>query len=170
MIQRTAFTLIEMVVALVLASIMTVGLLRIVNVISRETMQLRSEQTDYVAAGFIADRMRDDFVNARGINAGPNSIALAGFVTGPNVLGRVQYETVKTGQRSLLIRRSESGTEVMWVGFGTFLFQSFDEINADDPVPEGTGGLPPLPTRFAISALSEDGRVLFREVIHHHAG
>lgn len=167
--QRSAFTLIEMVVALVLASIMTVGLLRIVSVVSRETTQLRTEQTDYVAAGFLADRLREDLVNARGIKANASSLVMAGFVTGANIAGTVQYQSMVIGNRKTLVRRTGNRSEVMWVDFGGFMFESFEQVDAETPLPDATGGLPVAPSRFAIGVSDQNGRVLFREVIHHHA-
>ena len=163
------FTLIEMIVALVLASIMMVGLLRIVTIVSLESNQLRGEQTDYVAAGFLADRLREDLINARGIVAGAGSIILSGYVTPQKVAGMIRYEQATIGRERVLVRRSENQSEVCWIGFGRFVFESYEEIDSETPVPEATGGLPAMPSRFRISILDDAGRVLLSEVIVHHA-
>lgn len=175
MIHRTAkshrigFTLIEMVVALVLASLMMVGLLQIVSLVSRETNQLRGEQTDYLAIGTLSDRMRADLVNARGMTAGPGAIALAGFVGTENLAGIVRYERSIIDGQPVLLRRSDSGSEICWIGFGGFVYETDEAIDADTPVAELSGGLPPIPSRFRIGVLDGDGRILIDEVIHHHA-
>lgn len=169
MSRRFAFTLIEMVAALVLASIMTVGLLRVVGVLSRETSQLRNEQTDYVAVGFLADRLREDLLNARGMIAKTDSLVLSGFLTGANVPGTVQYRSTVLGRRTAIVRLAGGRREVMWVGFGGFAFESYEQVDPESPIPEATGGLPVVPSRFAIGVSDQNGRVLFREVIHHHA-
>ncbi len=163
------FTLIEMIIALVLASIMMVGLLRIMSIVSLESNQLRGEQTDYVAAGFLADRLREDLINARGIVADAGSITLSGFMTPQRVEGVVRYEQARVGPASVLVRRFNDQSEVCWIGFGRFVFESYEEINSETPVPDGSGGLPAAPSRFRIAAFDSAGRVLFSEVIVHHA-
>ena len=163
------FTLIEMIVALVLASIMMVGLLRIVSVVSLESNQLRGEQTDYVAAGFLADRLREDLINARGIVASAGSMTLSGYMTAQRIEGMVRYEQTTVGQASVLVRRSGDRSEVCWIGFGRFVYESYDELDNETPVPESTGGLPAMPSRFRIAVLDVAGRVLLNEVVVHHA-
>ncbi|MCA9140010.1 MAG: prepilin-type N-terminal cleavage/methylation domain-containing protein [Planctomycetales bacterium] len=165
---RIAFTLIEMVVALVLASLMMVGLLRIVTLVSIESNQLRGEQTDYVAAGMLADRLRMDLMNARGIVADFDSIRLSGYVGPQNTPGTIRYGQSIVGNRRVLVRDSGDQREVCWVGFGGFDFESYEQITAETPQPEMTGGLPPVPARFRIGVMNSDGRLLFSEVIQHH--
>ena len=164
-----AFTLIEMVAALVLASLMMVGLLRIVTMVSMEANQLRSEPTDGVAAGMLADRMREDLVNARGMIASKDSLTLAGYVSSTNLPGRIRYDVTAIGTRRVLVRRLGNESELCWLDFGGFVIESFEDIDGETPVPEMTGGLPPMPSDFRIAALDGQGRVLFSETLHHHA-
>ncbi|QEG02837.1 hypothetical protein Mal15_69580 [Stieleria maiorica] len=163
-----AFTLIEMIVALVLASLMMVGLLGIVLSVSKQSGQLRRDQTDHVAAGVLADRLRDDLINARGIAAGSDTLILSGYVAPQNVPGMIRYERALIGSRRLLIRRVSMEREVCWVDFGAFEFEAYDEFDPEAPVPEMTGGLLPMPARFRIAGRDSEGRLLFDEVIDHH--
>ena len=164
-----AFTLIEMVVALVLASIMMVGLLRIVSSVSIESNQLRGEQTDYVAVEVLADRLREDLINARGMIVTAGMIELAGYVSEQNRPGTMRYEQVTIAGRRVLMRRIGNQSEVCWVGFGSFAYESYEEIDGETPVPEMTGGLPPVPGQFRVGIIDSGGRTLFSEVIRHHA-
>ena len=167
---RSALTLIEMLAALVLASIMMVGLLRIVGVVSRETIQLRREQTDHAAAGFLADRLREDLINARRILVEPNRISLAGFLTGSMTTGVVRYEVINAADRRVLVRRVNEQSEWMWVGCGNLIYQSLQEVDPETPVMEAPEPFPPIPGQFIIGLTDEDGNLLFREGIDHHAG
>lgn len=167
--QRKAFTLIEMVVALVLASLMMAGLLRIVTLVSIQSNQLRGEQTDHVAAGMLADRLRTDLINARGVVANAGSIRLAGYVGPQNLPGTILYEQSVVANRRVLVRHAGDQHEVCWIGFGGFVFEPYSEMDPETPLPEMTGGLPPMPARFRIGVLNSDSRPLFNEVIQHHA-
>ncbi|MCS7465530.1 type II secretion system GspH family protein [Stieleria sp. ICT_E10.1] len=164
-----AFTLIEMIVALVLASLMMVGLLGIVASVSTQSNQLRREQIDHVAAGILADRLRNDLINARGIAAGTDTLILSGYVSPQQLPGMIRYTQATIGSRRLLIRRAGGQRDVCWIDFGAFDFETYDEFDAETPVPEMSGGLVPMPSRFRIAARDAQGRVLFNEVIDHHA-
>ncbi|WP_197455677.1 type II secretion system protein [Stieleria neptunia] len=164
-----AFTLIEMIVALVLAALMMVGLLGIVASVSTQSTQLHREQFDYVAAGLLADRLRNDLINARGIAAGADTLILSGYVSPQQVPGTVRYERAMIGSRRLLIRHIGRQRDVCWVDFGAFEFETYDEFDAEAPIPDMTGGLLPMPSRFRIAGRDAQGRVLFDEVIDHHA-
>nr|WP_236649847.1 hypothetical protein [Rhodopirellula sp. SM50] len=158
-----------MIVALVLASLMMVGLLGIVASVSTQSTQLRREQIDHVAAGILADRLRNDLINARGIAAGTDTLILSGYVSPQQVPGMVRYTQATIGTRRLLIRRAGGRRDVCWVDFGAFDFETYDEFDVETPVPDMTGGLLPIPSRFRIAARDAQGRVLFNEVIDHHA-
>ena len=164
-----AFTLIEMIVALVLASLMMVGLLGIVASVSTQSTQLRREQFDDIAAGILADRLRNDLINARGIAAGTDTLTLSGYVSPQQVPGMIRYTQATIGTRRLLIRRAGGQRDVCWIDFGAFEFETYDEFDAETPVPDMTGGLLPMPSRFRIAGRDAQGRVLFDEVIDHHA-
>ena len=165
--RRSALTLIELVVALVLASIMLTALLRIVSVVSIETRQLRSQQFDRLAAGRLASRLRRDVINARGIVADRNEIRLAGYVNGDQRPGMISYTRANVGARRVLLRRSGDQTEFCWVGFGGFAIEATpaDDLSA---AVDGAAGLPSIPPRLQITAFDDRGRTLFSEVVRHH--
>ncbi len=165
---RIGMTLVELVVALVLASLMMAALLRITTLVASQQRQVSREQLDSFAAGLFAERLREDLVNARGIVVTANSITLAGFVSDQRVESRVQYETQSIAGRPVLLRRSENQTEVIWLDFGRFAFEQDEIIDGETPVPDGSGGLPPVPSSFRIAAWDQSGQVLFAEVVHHH--
>ena len=167
--RRRALTLIELVVALVLASVMLVGLLRIVSMVSKESSQLRREQTDYLAAGALAQRLRDDLINSRGLLVSDDSLTLAGFMGSGNRPATISYRRVVSGDRYALLRQYGNEVDLCWVGFGEFVLEPYELIDAETPLPEMTGGLPPTPAEFRIGVIDDEGQVLLSEVVFHHA-
>lgn len=166
---HSGMTLIELVVALVLASVLMAGLLQITTAVSSEAGRLRQQRTDYVAAGYLADRLREDLINARGMIAQPDSITLAGFASPGFIASIVRYEVRPVGRRRVLVRSSVDGVETCWVEFGQFSFESYEDTEDETVSQDVTGGLPAVPSRFRIGAVDANRRVLFDEVIRHHA-
>ncbi|MEO1524020.1 MAG: hypothetical protein AAFX06_01225 [Planctomycetota bacterium] len=168
MMRRTGLTLIELLAALILASVMTVALLRIVTLVATETRQLRREQADYVAAGVLADRLREDLINARGMQIERASISLVGFPGKQKAAGSVRYVTRSAGGTNVLIRVEGNRRERMWVGVGGLSIDSL-EFDDDENRPARFAGLPAIGSLLRVTFSDDGGRVLFREVIRHHA-
>lgn len=166
--RRIGLTLIELLAALILASVMTVALLRIVTLVATETRQLRRDQADYVAAGVLADRLREDLVNARAMQVDRSSISLIGFPGEQKVFAPVRYETRKAGATNVLLRREGNRTERMWVGLGGLVIDSL-EFDDEEARPANIGGIPPIAALLRATMTDSRGRVLFSEVIRHHA-
>lgn len=182
---RCGFTLIELVVSALLSSIMLAALLSIMWSAMRDTQELKRNDLDRASVDQLVDVLHRDFQNARGMTANANQISLHGFLGSGEFMpdlspGAVQYQQRQIGDHSCLTRtvRSLRGTqtELIWRGFGSFridvleLESDSDEKDAETEImPIETGGLPPIPASFRITLFSERGRVLHREVIHHHA-
>ncbi|WP_149497501.1 PulJ/GspJ family protein [Roseiconus lacunae] len=161
-------TLIELTVALVLASMLMVVLLRVTNLVVSETVQVRRNSFDRLAAERLADQLRFDFENARGVGLQTNTIILDGFV-GPNhVASRVYYEVQSRGAFRVLVRSVEDESRVCWVGCGDLQFEPLGEFSVETG-DAATGGLMPLPDRFRVQLADSSGRLMIREVIRHHA-
>jgi hypothetical protein len=88
--------------------------------------------------------------------------------------GSVQYEGVFVAGRHALVRRSEGVTgsraAPLWIGFGGLQIEPLEFTDAEDALLEDpmAAGLPPVPGSFRITMTSDQGHVLWREVIHHH--
>ncbi len=165
---RGGLTLIELIVALVLASLLTAALLNILGTVVRETNQLRGERVDGIAAGVLADRLRTDLINARGMVFDDQSLSLSGFVVGGQLPGGVRYRGRQIGNQSVLVREVGDRVELCWVGFGGFVIVPQDEVDVETPIPDGAGSLPPIPRRLRVSVLDRSGRAVVSEVIEHH--
>lgn len=165
---RSGLTLIELIVALVLASLLTAALLNILGSVVRETSQLRGEQIDLVAAGVLADRLRGDLINARGMAFDNQSLLLSGFVGDGQLPGSVRYRGRRVGDKAVLVREVGERVELCWVGFGGFAIVPQDEVDADTPIPDAAGSLPPIPRRVTIKVLDRSGRAIISEEVVHH--
>lgn len=174
---RHAMTLIELVVSALLAALMMTALSSIVWSSARESRQLGRDAMHRFPTTQLAQQMRVDFANARGILTDSRSITLHGFL-GANPAtrrpmltpGRIRYEVTRVAQQSVLIRSTADSREPVWVGCSALLFESFDQLDPEDellPQPE-SGGMPNVPASFRLTMLGEDGQVLWRETMHHH--
>lgn len=186
---RRAFTLIELVVSALLAALMLVALLNITWAAYRESQELTRNDLDRAAVGQLVDLIVADVQNARGMNAGPNQLALHGFLGRglpgtpdlvPSMLpGSITYDVIVIGQTRTLVRRSVGAAgdvvQLAWKGFGGFQVDVLqtelepDELDGEAITPPvETGGLAPIPPVIRLTMTSQSGRVLHREVIHHH--
>ena len=164
-----AFTLIELIVAIVLASLMMVTLIRVVERVAIENRQLKRQQTDLVAIGILADRLREDLINARGMRLARNRIELFGFVGDRKRPGKVDYVKQNFDGRDLLIRREGGRRELLWVGVGNILLEPLESEDEQTIPLEGAGGLPSAPSLLRVTMTDGNGRILFRELVRHHA-
>ncbi len=176
---RNAFTLIELVASAVLTAMMTAGLLSVVWSVVRETSQLREAEASRFPVTCLADQLRSDFQNARGMVVGSGGVTLHGFLGRDGrtlqpllVAGRVRYEVRNLGGRQVLIRTaSGNSSEPVWFGFGALRIEPLAESDPESQVlaePE-TGGLPDVPLSFRVTLVGDQGQILWREVIDHHA-
>ncbi len=177
---RGGFTLIELVASALLAAMMTAGLMSIVWSAVRESNQLRRSDAGLASVSTLTAQMRIDFYNARGMLVDSSGITLHGFLgrdsrSGQSLMipGRVRYESSMVAGRRVLLRVvGENSREPVWIGVMTLQIEPLQEFDTDDerlPLAE-TGGLPEVPIQFRVTMLGEDGRTLWREVIHHHEG
>ncbi len=174
---RIGFTLIELIASAVLAAMMMVGLMSIVWSASRDLRQYRTSETTTFPTTLMAERLREDFQNSRGMQWNRDEVLLHGFVarnpsTGDSIWreGRVRYRLANTASGRILVRQQMGRpAEPMWVGVGTLRIESLDQLSPEDALaslPEA-GGLPATPTVFRVLLLDPRGRSLLREVIHH---
>lgn len=177
--ERRAMTLIELMVSTLLAALMMTALTSIVWSASRESRQLRVEGVGQFPTTQLVQQMRIDFANARGMLVDPRGLTLFGFLGTDPVNrrpmltpGRVRYEITTASGRAVLTRSSESSREPVWLGCTSLRVESLETIDAEDELlpPAEAGGLPPLPSRFRVTMVGENGRILWREVIQHHEG
>lgn len=174
---RTGFTLIELIAASVLASMMMVVLMAVVWSASRDLTRIQADQTSDFPTTVMIDRIRADLRNARGMIATSQSLILHGFVArsplngqSDGTEGRVTYQIVTSGGRSKLVRAEGDQQKVVWVGASQWTVESLETSDPEDSLlalPEA-GGLPGIPSAFRITLRDETNRVLWREVIHHH--
>lgn len=175
---RKAFTLVELIASAVLAAMMMVGLMSVVWSASRDLRDLRSEESSGFPTTLLIDRIRTDFVNARGMQVSSEGIALHGFVgRDPRTReplwtpARVVYRTVETDSGRVLVRQqADSPAEAIWVGVQGLAVEALEQVDPDDismPMP-ATGGLPEVPGALRITLVGDRGQTLWREVIRHH--
>ena len=163
---------------------MMAALLGVVWSAIRETSQLRQSELARLPTTQLVAQMRRDFLNARGMLVTSSGVTLHGFLQQDSQrqvdtlrVGRVRYDVVvyRSHRITRLLRRTSgprgNNSEPVWYGFGSLQIEPLEESDAEDALlalPEA-GGLPPVPGSFRVTMLGDQGNVLWREVIHHHA-
>ena len=179
--RRQAFTLIELVASAVLAAMMMIALMNVVWSATRDARMLQQADAARASISLLADRLRTDFQNARGITIGNNGVILRGYLsedpkTSDATLlpATVQYQIVNLRAHQLLLRTISgpggSKNEPVWLGIGSMQIEPLSEVDAEDmlqPDP-AAGGLAPMPTSLRVTLTNHDGHLLWREVLHHH--
>jgi hypothetical protein len=178
---RPGFTLIELVASAVLTAILMVTLTNVVWSAVRESSQLAKSQSWRAPVTQLVAQMRRDFHNARGMSVTPAGIRLHGFLDhdrrsgDPTLLaGSVLYLRTIVAGRPMLVRRAAGITgsfaAPVWFGIGGLQIEPIEFVDAEDELLEDplAAGLPPVPASFRVTMTSDQGHVLWREVIHHH--
>ena len=186
--RRDAFTLIELVVAMVLMAILTVGLSRLMSDVNRlsTTGRAASQTIDGVPMSLLTATVMSDFRNARGIAidtdaTGLTTVSLAGYVGRHAETGladwsidRVTYVHRVIPDRGVAILRSTSSGETRWLTIGSAVLFAQPMADADDrrssDVDERRAvrlGLPAMPSRMRVGLRDVSGRVLWQRVLRY---
>lgn len=180
--RANGFTLIELVASAVLTAMLMAGLMSIVWSSVRESAHLRQSHVRDASADLLVAQLRRDFQNARGMAVSDSQITLRGFLaedrqTGlPTLLpGTVRYQRRVLANRAVLSRQAEAAGNidraVIWIGFDRLRIEPLVETDREDELVADpvAGGLPAVPAAFRVTMIGTGNRVIWREVIHHHA-
>ncbi len=150
---NSAFTLVEMIVALVLGTLLLATLMGVLRRSFSEVANSMRDDPNFNRMGLLVDQLRRDMSNARSIFVGENRLELVGFGhRDPRTLvatlrpARVIYEIRKEGMRSILARvqiedsrglpsNSAPFVEPVYVGAANLLLTS-NEVRAFSPADE----------------------------------
>jgi type II secretory pathway pseudopilin PulG len=110
-VKRTAFTLVEMLVAVIVASMLTAGVLAAVAGIARDRQRLARIDAAAPVSPHVIDLLRRDLTNATAIVPSPESLILEGHggidpqsLAANNRFARVTYRIRHAAGRSDLVR------------------------------------------------------------------
>ena len=117
--RRRGFTLIELIASVVLASMMMVALMNIVWSVLREMNRMQAAEANRFPVTILADQIRHDFINSRGVLADANGMTLHGYLDRDAetdqtsmLAGRVRYEIVTSRDSRKLVRTVVSQSDV----------------------------------------------------------
>jgi len=144
--RRRAFTLIEIIVALVLGTLLLAALMGVLRRSFAEIGLATRDDRGAARLGLLVEQLRRDLTNARKMYVGNNRFELVGFIhRDPSTLiatlrsARVVYEIRQNGTQSLLVRvqtddargmlSAESFTELVYLGAINILVSS-NEVRA----------------------------------------
>ena len=178
--RRNGFTLIELVVSALLTSIMMGTLLSVLWSSLRLGTSLDQDRVNQFPMTLVAEQLRTDFQNAQSYRIDQGAVLISGFIGRDSQTGLrnltsdvVRYEALRIGNHAALVRRSMTqrgaGSEVVRLGVLGIQFQSLVESSDSNSIVSVQAGFRPMPSQFRLSVFSTGGKVLFREVVHHHA-
>ena len=169
---RRGLTLIELLVAGILTTLLMGSVLLLLRVTYADAARLSAETT--TPPTLLAEQIVRDLTNSRGVRIAPGRLSLTGFVGTRRRMptlqrGRVGYAVRRIGATPCLVRTEESGglatREVVWVGVGSFQVIDLTPADPDDPVRRDpdAGGLPPTPRLVQLQLTDKQGRTLINE-------
>ena len=169
---RRGLTLIELIVAGVLTSVLAGAVLMLLRVTYADAVRL--DRGTSVATTLLAEQLARDLTNSRGARIGRSRLTLTGFVATESRMptlrrGRVGYSLASVAGVPSLLReeRSERGTfcEVVWSGVGGFRVVDLAPTDPDDPIERDpdAAGLRPTPTVVLVELTDRGGRVILSE-------
>jgi prepilin-type N-terminal cleavage/methylation domain-containing protein len=182
---RTGFTLVELVAALVIGSTLLVATLSVLRTATRYSKLARGDAQLQPALGLLSQQLEHDFINARSIRLGPNSVTIAGYMGKSSQQlalepAMVVYEIKRAGQQSVLYR---SETQPLAVNRRTVrqpviagatslnvIVHSESESDVDVSGISFGNVMRPIPDHLQIVIGDENGHVLFLTDILHVSG
>lgn len=172
---RFAMTLIELLVASVLTSVLAGAVLLTLRVTYADAARLTRQTT--ASPQLLIEQIERDFANSRGARIAADRLTLTGFVATydrqPTLRrARVQYRVAAVAGRPVLLReeRLPDGAtlrDVAWDNVGRFQVVSLTALDPDER-PErdpDAAGLPPTPDAVAVTLTDARGQVVFRETV-----
>ena len=182
---RSGFTLVELVAALVIGSTLLVATLGVLRTATRYGKLARSDAQLQPAIGLLSDQLQKDFVNARAISFGVNSVAISGYMGQSSQQlalepAIVVYEIRQAGTQFVLFRTETQPLAVkrrtfrqpLVVGATSLNVVVHSESESEDDGPDLSFGVPmrPIPDHLQIVIGDEDNQVLLQTDILHVSG
>ncbi|MEM9828137.1 MAG: prepilin-type N-terminal cleavage/methylation domain-containing protein [Planctomycetota bacterium] len=175
---QKGLTLIELVAALVLCSLMMTAVIGVLHTVVRQQRLWQRQGMSNTSPAPVLQMLRDDLINARGYLPESGGFRLLGLGRDSGLPGQIVYGVKTIGDTSVLVRRDSVTSQCLWVGCGGVEIQDLAissgnrqrEALADEPLAFASlaGGLPMIPEVFRLRCFDDRGRVLHEEVIEHH--
>ena len=168
-------TLIELVAATVLMSLMVAALGGVMASIARQqrSMAVRDHLVDWPTIA--VEAVLDDLTAARGFAVDDSGVVIRGFFPPLQRLETVRYSIRQIGRHRVLVRQSSGGTALMGAGVGTFsvvprgavgtIADEFDAAEWTATALAVASPLPVAPPSFRVRWTDAEGRVVIDAVV-----
>lgn len=180
-----ALTLLEMIVALVLATLLMMALTGLMRSVSQASQTAAKPQPSSRALLRLRQQLQRDCLNARFYQASDKQLRLLGFLGTDGTTGRaswqwaeVTWQIVERQETQLLIRHEQTLRQTpprrridpMWSGVGSLQVVSYDDAEEDT---ENGGashpsGMKPAGSLFMVSFFDRQGQLILEETVFHH--
>lgn len=181
--QRSGFTLVELVAALVIGSTLLVATLTVLRTATRYNKLARKDAQLQPALGLLTEQIERDFINARSIKIGINAVTIAGYM-GESSPGStlepaiVEYQIQparQSTQQSVLFRNEtqpladrKTRRQPLLSNITSFNVIVIAESDDETDVAGVSFGLPMqrMPTHLQIVIGDDTGPVLIKDILH----
>ena len=178
---RAAFTLLEMLAALVLCGLLVLGIGRVLRSAVFQNNQARDEFRNQPALRRLTEQLRRDITNARGAALRRSSLVLDGFngtdrmtrlpVLEPAIvtwrttrIGTV-YWLVRDEQRTNMASTEGISSDTIFAGVRRIVAES---ISGDSDTPQSRHGFPGVPLQLRVLLFADDDSVILDHVFQSH--
>lgn len=176
---RRGFTLIEMLAATVVMSMLLIALANISRSSARQAQRADALRVQYPSTAIVADQITRDIRNADGYSEASGGITLFGAISthpstgyGTHRIAVVTYAVRDVRGVPVLFRTEQqpSGVghqRIVWMETGG-LSVSSSGPTVPDADPNRTGGLTPLPATLNVELSNSNGDAIWSQRIRHH--
>lgn len=185
---RLAFTLVELVVALVLSAILMVAVFNSLRSSLLTASWAESKQASASSKQLLRELIRRDVSQAVGVRVASEGVALVGPLETnpatrlPTLRDAVVYYRLQRENGQRLLVRSEAAAvgpirerqrdDVLWVGVERLDLQALSEADSGEEEGPAVEGLPagfePIATHVKVDLVGAGGRPLMSEVVMNH--
>ncbi len=177
---RGGFTLVEMLAATIVISMLLTALVSISRASARQAKQANDLRLKFPSTTIVADQITRDVRNADGYAAVDGGVVLFGAISSDPATGncthqiaRVTYAVRNVRGEKVLVRTEEQSRRpghqrIVWIGTGGLSLSPVGSVDNEEVDLHLTGGLSPMPTAFRLELSGPDGDAIWSQRVRHH--
>lgn len=177
---RSGFTLVEMLAATIVISMLLTALVSISRASARQAKQANDLRLKFPSTAIAADQITRDVRNADGYAAVDGGVVLFGAISsdpatgnGTHQIARVTYAVQNVRGAKVLVRteqqpRRPGHQRIVWIGTSGLSISPVGLVDNEDVDLNRTGGLSPMSAAFRLELSGSDGDPIWSQRIRHH--
>jgi prepilin-type N-terminal cleavage/methylation domain-containing protein len=177
---RSGFTLVEMLAATIVISMLLTALVSISRASARQAKQANDLRLKFPSTAIVADQITRDVRNADGYAAVDGGVILFGAISsdpatgnGTHQIARVTYAVRDVQGQQVLVRTEEQPRRpghqrIVWIGTSGLSISPVGSVDNEEVDLNLTGGLSPMSMAFRVELSGSDGNAIWSQRVRHH--